>query len=60
MIKGVQDAFTTDKLALVVAGYELADTVAATTYLTNKDVDTLKTYEGVTLTNIATEVTTTA
>jgi hypothetical protein len=60
LIKGVQDAFTTGKLALVVAGYELADTAAATTYLTNKDVDTLKTYEGVTLTNIATEVTTTA
>jgi len=47
LIKGVQDAFATGKLALVVAGYEAADTAAAVTYLTKKDnVDTSKTYKG--------------
>ncbi len=44
--KGVQDKFTTGKLALVVAGYEAADTVNAATYLTMKDVDTSAEYKG--------------
>ena len=39
LIKGVQDAFTTGKLALVVAGYEATDTAMAATYLTKKDVN---------------------
>lgn len=51
LIKGVQDAYTTGKLALVVAGYEAADTVNAATYLTKKDVDTSKSYKGTTATN---------
>ncbi len=46
MIKGVMDTFTTGKLALVVAGYEAADTVNAATYLTKKTVDTSETYTG--------------
>lgn len=46
LIKGVSDADITSKLALVVAGYEAADTVAATTYLTTQTVDTSKTYKG--------------
>jgi hypothetical protein len=46
LIKGVQDAYTTGKLALVVAGYDAADTVNAATYLTKKDVDTSETYIG--------------
>lgn len=46
LIKGVQDKFSTGKLALVVAGYDAADTVNAATYLTKKDVDTSKTYKG--------------
>ena len=46
LIKGVQDAYTTGKLALVVAGYEAADTVNAATYLTMKDVDTSAEYKG--------------
>ena len=46
LIKGVQDAFTDGKLALVVAGYEAADTVNAATFLTKKDVDTSKVYKG--------------
>lgn len=50
LIKGVQDAFTAGKLALVVAGYEAADTANAATYLTMKDVDTSKEYKGTTAT----------
>jgi hypothetical protein len=51
LIKGVQDAYTTGKLALVVAGYEAADTVNAATYLTKKDVDTSMEYKGTSATN---------
>ena len=40
------DKFSTGKLALVVAGYEAADTTNAGTYLTMKDVDTSKEYKG--------------
>ncbi|PIZ81942.1 hypothetical protein COX98_01845, partial [Candidatus Pacearchaeota archaeon CG_4_10_14_0_2_um_filter_30_11] len=46
LIKGVQDVFATGKLALVVAGYETADTTSAGTYLINKVVDTSKSYKG--------------
>jgi len=46
LIKGVQDVFATGKLALVVAGYEAADTTSAGTYLINKVVDTSKSYKG--------------
>jgi len=45
------------RLALVVAGYELADTTNAGTYLTMKDVDTSKEYKGITATDVVTEVT---
>ncbi|KHO44995.1 MAG: hypothetical protein QJ16_C0023G0005 [archaeon GW2011_AR1] len=57
LIKGVQDKFATGKLALVVAGYEAADTVNAATYLTKKVVDTSKEYKGTSATE-ATLVTT--
>ena len=46
LIKGVQDVYTDGKLALVVAGYDAADTVNAATYLTKKDVDTSMEYKG--------------
>ncbi len=39
LIKGVQDKFSVGKLALVVAGYEAADTVNAVTYITKKGLD---------------------
>ena len=46
LIKGVADAFSTGKLALVVAGYEADDTTNAATYLTNQPVDTGMSYVG--------------
>jgi len=46
LIKGVSNSDITSKLALVVAGYEQADTSAATTYLTTQTVDTSKAYKG--------------
>jgi hypothetical protein len=46
LIKGVDGAYTAGKLALVVAGYNAEDTVAATTYLTTQTVDTSKSYIG--------------
>lgn len=50
LIKGVQDAFTEGKVALLVAGYETTDTSNAATFLTKKGVleklDTSKTYKG--------------
>jgi hypothetical protein len=46
LIKGVQDKFTTGKLALVVAGYEAADTVNAATYLTMKKPDLSEDWKG--------------
>lgn len=51
LIKGVQDAFSTGKLALVVAGYETADTQNAATYLVNRDVDTASSYKGTSATS---------
>lgn len=48
MIKGYDGAFTTGKLALVVAGYDAADTVNAATYLKTQTVDTSAEYIGTT------------
>ena len=45
MIKAF-DGFTEGKIALVVAGYEAADTVNAATYLRTQDVDTSSAYIG--------------
>ncbi|MBU2104626.1 MAG: hypothetical protein KKF67_02540, partial [Nanoarchaeota archaeon] len=59
LIKGVSGAYTTGKIALVVAGYEAADTVNAAKYLTTQTVDTSKEYKGTSATS-ATLVTTTA
>ncbi|MFH1787679.1 MAG: hypothetical protein ABH811_02730 [archaeon] len=59
LIKGVSDAFTSGKIALVVAGYEAADTVNAAKYLTTQTVDTSKEYKGTSSTS-AELVTTTA
>ncbi len=53
LIKGYDDSTLTTRLALLVAGYEAEDTVKATTYLTNKVVDTSKEYKGVTSTETA-------
>ena len=46
LIKGVSGAYSAGKIALVVAGYDAADTVNAATYLMNKNVDTSKEYIG--------------
>jgi len=55
LIKGYATSDLTDegKVALLVAGYDAADTVKATTYLTNKEVDTSKAYKGTTSTEVA-------
>jgi len=53
LIKGYATSSITSKLALLVAGYDAADTVKATTYLTNKVVDTSKAYKGTTSTELA-------
>jgi len=59
LIQGFADAYTTGKLALLVAGYDAADTVNAVTYLKTKPVDTTKKYRGTSSTT-AELVTTTA
>lgn len=59
LIKGVSGSTVTSKLALVVAGYDAADTVNAATYLRTQDVDTGMEYKGTSSTT-ATLVTTTA
>jgi len=46
LLKGFSGAYTSGKIALVVAGYDAADTVAATTYLTTQEPDTSKAYKG--------------
>jgi hypothetical protein len=56
LIKGYATSSITSKLALLVAGYDAADTVKATTYLTNKVVDTSKAYKGTTSTEVATVI----
>jgi len=53
LIKGYADSTLTTGLALLVAGYDAEDTVKATTYLTNKVVDTSKAYKGTTSTELA-------
>ena len=53
LIKGYADSTLTSGVALLVAGYDAADTVKATTYLLNKDVDTSKEYKGTTSTELA-------
>ncbi len=53
LIQSFGDAYTTDKIALLVAGYEAADTVNAAKYLTTQTVDTTaeKKYKGTTSTS---------
>jgi hypothetical protein len=53
LIKGYATSTLTSGVALLVAGYDAEDTVKATTYLTNKVVDTSKTYQGTTTTETA-------
>lgn len=53
LIKGYDDSTLTTGVALLVAGYDAEDTVKATTYLTNKVVDTSKAYKGTTSTELA-------
>jgi len=55
LIQSKGDAFSTGKIALVVAGYEAADTVNAATYLRTQTVDTTagKTYKGTSSTSAA-------
>jgi len=57
LIKGYATSDITSKLALLVAGYDAADTVNAATYLRTKAVDTSKEYIGTSSTS-ATLVTT--
>jgi hypothetical protein len=57
MIKGVQDAFSSGKLALVVAGYNADDTVNAVTYLTHQTVDTSGSYIGTSATEATLQTT---
>ena len=56
LIKGYASSTITSGVALLVAGYEADDTVKATTYLTNKVVDTTKAWKGTTSTQIATVI----
>ncbi len=57
LIKSYAGKYTAGKIALLVAGYEAADTTAAATALKNKVVDTAKEYKGTTSTTTVTEVT---
>ena len=58
LIKSVADTYTSGKIALVVAGYEVADTVNAAKYLRTQTVDTTagKTYVGTTSTSATLQV----
>jgi len=58
LIQGFDGAFSSGKLALVVAGYDAADTVNAATYLMNKPVDTMKKYLGTSSTEATLQTTT--
>ena len=51
LIKGYATSTLTSKLALLVAGYDAADTVNAATYLKTKAVDTSKEYLGTSATS---------
>ena len=46
LIKGYSSSSVTSKMALLVAGYEAADTTNAATYLRTQAVDTSKSYKG--------------
>ena len=56
LIRGFPDAFSTGNIALVVAGYEAADTVNAATYLRTQPVDTSKKYIGTSSTSATLQV----
>jgi len=58
LIQSFSSPYTTGKIALLVAGYSMADTVKATTYLGNLDVDTTvgKKYIGTTATQATLQV----
>jgi hypothetical protein len=60
LIKSYTGKYTAGKIALLVAGYEYADTTVATTALKTKVIDTSKEYTGTTSTTTVTEVTATA
>jgi len=51
LIKGAEGTYASGKIALVVAGYNAEDTVAATSYLTTQTVDTSKAYLGTSATS---------
>ncbi len=51
LIKGYSDSSLTSKMALLVAGYDAADTVNAATYLRNEKPDTSKGYTGTSATS---------
>ena len=53
LIESVGDKYTTGKVALVVAGYDVSDTVNAAKYLRTQTVDTTagKKYKGTTSTS---------
>jgi len=51
LIKGYASSSITSKLALLVAGYDVADTTNAATYLRTKAVDTSKEYLGTSATS---------
>ncbi len=53
LIKGYASSGLTSKMALLVAGYEAADTVNAATYLRTQAVDTSKAYKGTSSTSAA-------
>lgn len=58
LIESVGDAYTNGKIALVVAGYDVADTTNAATYLRTNDVDTTagKKYVGTSATEATLQV----
>jgi len=56
LIKGYADSTITTGFALLVAGYDVDDTVKASTYLTNKVVDTSKALKGTSSTLVAVEI----
>ncbi len=60
LIKSYAGKYTAGKIALLVAGYEAADTTVAATALKTKVIDTAKEYTGTTSTTTVTEVTATA
>jgi len=51
VIKGYETSSITSELALLVAGYDVADTINAATYLRNNIVDTSSSYKGTSATS---------